>query len=80
LTARYYLTDFMNLKINPTQFFRCAHMNMMCMYIFIEVDVHTYMSIYIFLIYDHQLIGMLVKTTVPSFNSCAHAMTLVVGY
>jgi hypothetical protein len=76
-TARCSLTDFMNLKINPTQSFRCAHINMMCIYIFIEVSAHTCMSIYIFLIYDHQLsiIGMFLlgkdhRTFLQFLRSC----------
>jgi hypothetical protein len=29
------VTDFMNLKIKPTQSFRCAHRNRVCVHIFI---------------------------------------------
>jgi hypothetical protein len=37
------VTDFMNLKIKLTQYFRCVHKNS----VFIEVSVHTYMMIYV---------------------------------
>jgi hypothetical protein len=36
------VTDFMNLKIKPTQFFKGTHRDMMYMYIFIEVSDHLY--------------------------------------
>jgi hypothetical protein len=39
------LTDFMNLKIKPTQSFRVAHMDKVCVYVFIGVIAHTYMNI-----------------------------------
>jgi hypothetical protein len=39
------VTDFMNLKIKLTQSFRCAHMNRVCVRMFIGVSAHTYMSI-----------------------------------
>jgi hypothetical protein len=37
------VTNFVNLKIKPTQFFRCVHSGSMHIYVFIEVD--TYMCI-----------------------------------
>jgi hypothetical protein len=39
------LTDFVNLKIKPTQFFRCAHKNRVCVHVFIEVSARMCMSI-----------------------------------
>jgi hypothetical protein len=39
------LTDFMNLKIKPTQSFRVAHMGKVCVYVFIRVSAHTYINI-----------------------------------
>jgi hypothetical protein len=39
------MTDFVNLKIKPTQFFESAHMNMVCVYVFIGVSVHTSISV-----------------------------------
>jgi hypothetical protein len=39
------VTDFMNLKIKPTQSFRVAHMGKMCVHVFIEMSAHTYMNI-----------------------------------
>jgi hypothetical protein len=41
------MTDFVDLKIKPTQFFRGAHRVRMYMRVFIGVDTHIYISIYI---------------------------------
>jgi hypothetical protein len=41
------VTDFVNLKIKPTQSFKCAHRDRGCVYIFIGVSAHTCMSIYV---------------------------------
>jgi hypothetical protein len=41
------MTDFVNLKIKPTQFFRGAYKSKMYVRVFIEVNTHTYISIYI---------------------------------
>jgi hypothetical protein len=41
------MTDFVNLNINLTQFFKCAHRSSVCMHIFIGVSALTYMSIYV---------------------------------
>jgi hypothetical protein len=40
------VTDFVNLKIKPTQSFRGVHRNMV--YILIEVSDHTYINIYVY--------------------------------
>jgi hypothetical protein len=37
------MTDFMNLKIKPTQSFRCVHIDKMYVSIFIKINIHTYM-------------------------------------
>jgi hypothetical protein len=39
--------DFVNFKIKPVQSFRCAHKSRVCMYMFIKMSTHTYMSIYV---------------------------------
>jgi hypothetical protein len=42
------LTDFINLKIKPTQSFesfRCAHSDRICVRMFIKMSPHTYISI-----------------------------------
>jgi hypothetical protein len=39
------VTDFVNLKIKPAQFFRCAHRGRVCLHVFIGVGAHTCMSI-----------------------------------
>jgi hypothetical protein len=45
------LTDFVNIKIKLTQSFGGAHRDRVCMYIFIGVSAHTYMTIYIFTVF-----------------------------
>jgi hypothetical protein len=42
------VTDFVNLKIKTTQYFRVAHKIRMCVHIFIEVDMSIYVLYYIF--------------------------------
>jgi hypothetical protein len=39
------VTDFVNLKIKPTQSFGCAHRGRVCVRVFIAVSAHTYVSI-----------------------------------
>jgi hypothetical protein len=39
------VTDFMNLKIKLTQYFRGAHKGRVCMHVFIEVSARTCMNI-----------------------------------
>jgi hypothetical protein len=39
------VTDFVNLKIKPAQYFEGAHKDRVCVRIFIWVSAHTYMSI-----------------------------------
>jgi hypothetical protein len=41
------MTDFVNLKIKPTQSFRCAHRSRVYVRVFIGVSVHICMNIYI---------------------------------
>jgi hypothetical protein len=38
------VTDFMNLKIKPTQSFGGAHRGRVCVHVFIGVSAHTCMS------------------------------------
>jgi hypothetical protein len=42
------MSDFINLKIKPTQSFKCVYRDKMCVYVFIEMSIHIYMSIYIY--------------------------------
>jgi hypothetical protein len=42
------LTDFVNLKIKPSQSFRCAHKDRVCVCVFIGMSAHTCMSIYVY--------------------------------
>jgi hypothetical protein len=39
------VTDFVNLKIKPTQFFKGAHRSKVCVRVFIEVSVRTSINI-----------------------------------
>jgi hypothetical protein len=41
------VTDFVNLKIKPTHSFECAHMGKVCVRVFIGVNTHACMSIYV---------------------------------
>jgi hypothetical protein len=41
------MTDFVNLKIKPSQSFGGAHRGRVCMCVFIGVSAHTCMSIYV---------------------------------
>jgi hypothetical protein len=45
------MTDFVNLKIKSVQSFGCAHRDRMCVHIFIRVSVHTYINIYIYIVF-----------------------------
>jgi hypothetical protein len=45
------ITNFMNLKIKSTQFFKDDHMSRICVSVFIELRTHTYMNIYIYTIF-----------------------------
>jgi hypothetical protein len=41
------LIDFVNLKIKPTESFRGAHRNNVCVHIFIQInDVYNYLHLY----------------------------------
>jgi hypothetical protein len=45
------VTDFINLKIKLTQSFRDAHMDRMCVRVFIEMSVDTYMNICVYSVF-----------------------------
>jgi hypothetical protein len=45
------MIDFVNLKIKSTQSFRCAHIDKMCVHIFIRVSAHMHISIYIYTVF-----------------------------
>jgi hypothetical protein len=49
------VTDFMNLKIKPTQSFRSAYIDRMCVHVFISVSVHTCMNICIYIVFLKKL-------------------------
>jgi hypothetical protein len=45
------VTDFVNLKIKPTQSFRGAHRGRVCVRVFIGVSAHTCISICIYTVF-----------------------------
>jgi hypothetical protein len=45
------VTDFMNLKIKPTQYFRITHRGRVYVRVFIEVSDRTCMSIYVYTVF-----------------------------
>jgi hypothetical protein len=45
------VTDFMNLKIKPAQSFEDAHKDMVCMHVFIGMNTHACMRIYIYTVF-----------------------------
>jgi hypothetical protein len=45
------VTDFVNLKIKPTQSFGCANRSRMCVRVFIGVNTCTCMSIYVYIVF-----------------------------
>jgi hypothetical protein len=51
------MTDFMNLKIKPTQSFRDAHRGRVCVRVFTYMSAHTCMSIYIYTMFVKKVQG-----------------------
>jgi hypothetical protein len=45
------VTDFINFKIKSTQSFKCAHKDRMCVRVFIEINYHTYINIYVCIVF-----------------------------
>jgi hypothetical protein len=45
------MTNFMNLKIKLTQSFESAHSDRVYMRVFIEINIHMYISIYIYTVF-----------------------------
>jgi hypothetical protein len=45
------VTDFMNLKIKPTQSFKGTHRDRTCVRVFITMSAHIRMNIYIYTIF-----------------------------
>jgi hypothetical protein len=52
------VTDFMNLKIKPTQSFGCAHRDRMCVRVFIGVSARTCMSICVCIVFLKKLYNL----------------------
>jgi hypothetical protein len=51
------VTDFVNLKIEPTQSFRDAHRDKMCIYVFIGVSVYSYINTYVYTVFKKRMIS-----------------------
>jgi hypothetical protein len=64
------VTDFVNLKIKPAQFFRCAHRGRVCVLIFIEVSARTCMSILFVLCFSKKILK------VPKYLKLSFILTL----
>jgi hypothetical protein len=45
------VTDFMNIKIKSIQSFRGAHRDRVYVHVFIGVNAHTYISIYVYTVF-----------------------------
>jgi hypothetical protein len=45
------VTDFVNLKIKPTQYFECSHRGKMCVRVFIRVGARTYINICVYTVF-----------------------------
>jgi hypothetical protein len=45
------VTDFINLKIKSTQSFEGAHRGRVCVRMFIEMSTHTYINIYVYVVF-----------------------------
>jgi hypothetical protein len=45
------VTDFVKLKIKPTQCFRCIHRDKIYIHIFIGVSAYTYINIYVYIMF-----------------------------
>jgi hypothetical protein len=66
------MTDFVNLKIKSAQYFRGAYRGRMCVRIFIEISDHTYMSIYVYIVF-------LKKIHVSNKNLCMNILLKAAG-
>jgi hypothetical protein len=44
------VTDFMNLKMKPTQSFGCAHTGRICVHMFIGINTYIYKYLYLYCI------------------------------
>jgi hypothetical protein len=57
------VTDFVNLKIKPTQSFRGAHRGRVCVRVFIGVSAHTCISICIYTVFlKKNLLGLVLAS------------------
>jgi hypothetical protein len=59
------VTEFVNLKIKSTQFFKGAHRCRICVRVFIGMCAHTYINIYIYTIFLKKSSSFLSNPTNP---------------
>jgi hypothetical protein len=63
----FFVTDFVNLKIKSTQFFRGAHKGMVYVRLFIGISAHMCMSIYIYtLFFNKKSLYKSISNLIPS--------------
>jgi hypothetical protein len=63
------MTDFMNLKIKPTQSFGDTHKVKIYIHMFIGMSVHTYISIYIYTMFLKKYFILFILDTLHGFPS-----------
>jgi hypothetical protein len=78
------VTDFVNLKIKPIQSFIGAHRGSMCIYVSIEVNTRTCMSIYIYTIFLKKNCLFMIRSnrvagSCPSLSSLGKNVCVAVG-
>jgi hypothetical protein len=59
------VTDFVSLKIKPTQSFGCAHKNKVCARIFIELSIHMFISICVYSVLKKVIQIILLSRSIP---------------
>jgi hypothetical protein len=64
--------DFVNLKINLAQFFEGTHRGRVCVYMFIRVDDHMCMSIYVHTVFLEKTVLILIYLVLVLVLFIAH--------
>jgi hypothetical protein len=64
----FWMTDFVNLNIKPAQSFRSVHRDKMYIYVFIEMNIHTYISICVYTVFlkKHTCFHRVVAQALPN--------------
>jgi hypothetical protein len=69
------VTDFVKLKIMSIQLFRGVHKDRVYIYVFIDMSVHTYMRIYVYIVFLTKKIVMYCEKLSLSFILILDAFT-----